>query len=780
MAVAYLPLLLTHRGMVAADTNAGLYLDPARLLGRASSLWDPNDGMGTVTHATIGYLWPMGPWYRVLAAAGVPAWVAQRLWTGTLLLLAGLGVRWLVRTLGWSGPGLAVAAVAYMLSPYVLQYESRTSAILMAFSALPWMIALTVRAARTRSWRYPALFALVAATAGSVNAIGMIFAALGAVLWLPFAVWGLGETTARHAVATFAKMLGLSVLAALWWLAALAVDRGYGLDVLRYSEPVEVAARSGLAIEALRGLATWSFYGRDGVGPWVSTAVDYTQRAWLLVVSFALPVLAFIAAAVIRWRHKLYFAGLILVGVALAVGVHPYHDPSPVGSVLKALDAGAVVGSALRAAGQAVPLVALGTAALLGAGVDALWRRRTVAELEDTGQQRPTMVAVGAAGLVGVLVVLNIAPLWLGQFVDNNYQAPDHVASYWSQAAGYLSSQGRSPAPAGGGSPAPGYATRVLELPGADLSAYRWGTTVDPVTPGLTDRPVVGRALQPSGGAASADLVRALDRRLQEGVLDPAAIAPLARKMGVGDVVLRSDLQYERFQTPEPRSTWEQFDPAPAGLDTPVTFGPPVAETSGVTDETTLGTPTGAPDPPAVAVFGVEQAQPIIRTEPATEPMVVDGDGEGLVDVASAGLLDPSQPVFYAADLSRDPAKLVPSPRRRRRPGRDRHQQAAGAAVECGPRHLRLHRAAGRGAAGGRQRRRPAPRLPRRRHAMPTPWPSWAGSSMSGPAATAAPPPTPPRSAPTRPSMGRWGRPGKWARPATRSASAFRSISTRP
>ncbi len=163
-------------------------------------MWDPSAGMGTVTHENIGYLWPMGPWYTVFAAVGVPTWVAQRLWTGTLLLLAGLGVRWLVRTLGWSGPGLAVATLAYMLSPYVLQYEARISAILMGFTALPWMVGLTVRGVRTGSWRHPALFALIAATAGSVNASAMVFAALGAVLWLPFAVWGLGEASVRRAL----------------------------------------------------------------------------------------------------------------------------------------------------------------------------------------------------------------------------------------------------------------------------------------------------------------------------------------------------------------------------------------------------------------------------------------------------------------------------------------------------------------------------------------------------------------------------------------------------
>jgi hypothetical protein len=655
VAIAYAPLLLTHRGMVGADTKAYLYLDPARFLGRASSMWDPSSGMGTVTHENIGYLWPMGPWYRLFAAVGVPTWVAQRLWTGTLLLLAGLGVRWLVRTLGGNGPGLAVATLSYMLSPYVLQYEARISAILMGFSALPWMIGLTIRGVRTGGWRHPSLFALVAATAGSVNASCMVFAALGAVLWLPYAVWGLGEATARRAVGTFAKMLGLSVLTSLWWLVALAIESGYGLNILRYTETVETVSQTGLPFEALRGLGNWYFYGRDAIGPWVQPATEFTQWGWLLAISYLLPVLSFASAAMIRWRYKLYFAGLILVGVAFAVGVYPYDHPSPIGTILKSFDNGSTLGLALRSTGRAVPLVALGTGMLLGAGVDALWRRRAAADLADRRRRRRTALAAAAAGTVTVLVALDMAPLWLGQFVDNNLQAPDHVPSYWSQAAAYVGTQGKA-----GSSAAAGYATRVLELPGADFSHYRWGATLDPVTPGLTNRPVVGRELQPAGGAASADLVRALDTTLQEGVFELSALAPLARKMGVGDVLLRSDLQYERFRTPRPRATWSLFDPPPAGLDSPVTFGPQVAETPVIpyTDNTTLGTPATAPDPPAVAVFGVQQPEPIIRTEPATDPMILAGDGEGMIDVAAAGLLNPTQPVFYAADLGVHPGTL--------------------------------------------------------------------------------------------------------------------------
>ena len=68
--VAYVPLLLTKPGRIGADTKTYLYLDPARLLSRAVSMWDPNIGLGTITHQNIGYLWPMGPYYWLMQTVG--------------------------------------------------------------------------------------------------------------------------------------------------------------------------------------------------------------------------------------------------------------------------------------------------------------------------------------------------------------------------------------------------------------------------------------------------------------------------------------------------------------------------------------------------------------------------------------------------------------------------------------------------------------------------------------------------------------------------------------
>ncbi|GAC1533100.1 MAG: alpha-(1-_3)-arabinofuranosyltransferase [Acidimicrobiales bacterium] len=656
--VSYLPLLFTHPGKIGADTKQYLYLDPGRLLGRALSMWEPNVGMGTVTHQNIGYLLPMGPWYWALRTLGLPTWIAQRLWTGTLLFLAGLGVVFLLRALSpepaqtgkgsqarreeerserghFGGLALVVAGLAYSLSPYVLEYEARISAILMPWSAMPWLVALVIRSLRRGGWRDPALFALVVALCGGVNATSLIYVGIAPILWIPHAVWGLREVSLRRALAAVGRIGVLTVAASLWWMAGLLTQAGYGLDVLRYTETVKVVARTGTPIEVLRGLGNWYFYGRDTIAPWVQPANEYTQELWRIAVSLALPICALGATVSVRWRHKIYFVSLIAVGMAIAVGVHPYAHPSPLGGVFKAIANSSSAGLALRSVGRAVPLVALGTAVLLGAGIEAL------------RVSRPRLsTAAGAVCLL--LVVLDMAPLFTGQFVDDSLQRPERLPSYVTDAVHALD--------------AGPHDTRILELPGADFSHLRWGTTLDPVIPGLTDRPYVGRELIPYGSAASADLLRALDETLQEGVFEPSSVAPIARLMNVGDIVLRSDLQYERFRTPRPRPTWEQFSaPTPVGLRPPRPFGPMVAERPVIplTDEISLATPPSAPDPPAMAIFGVDDTAPIVHLETTTSPLLVAGDGQGLVHAAGAGILDDrTGPVLYAGTMARDPAAM--------------------------------------------------------------------------------------------------------------------------
>ncbi|CAA9264359.1 MAG: FIG00661252: hypothetical protein [uncultured Acidimicrobiales bacterium] len=652
-AATYVPLLLTARGRVVADTKSYLYLDPGRLLERAPSMWDPNVGLGTVTHQNIGYLFPMGPWFWAFERLGAPDWVAQRLWLGTIMFAAGAGVLFLLRTLGWgqgpadatevsgrvwravsrvTGGGALAAAVVYMLSPYVLNYGTRLSVLLLPWAGLPWMIGLTQRALRSGSWRHPALFAVVVTIVGGVNATALLLAGIGPLLWVLFAVWVQREVTLRGALAAVARIGVLTLGSSLWWMSGLATQGSYGIDVLRYSETVATVAETSSAPEVLRGLGYWFFYGGEKSGPWIPASRPYMEAPWLIAAGFTLTGLALVAAVVSRWRQRAFFVGLVVIGTAVAVGPHPFQSPSPIGAVFKRLATSSTAGLAMRSTPRAVPLIVLGVAVLLAAGLAGLARVRP----------RPAVVA--SLVVMGIAVV-GLAPLWSGDALGENLMRDEDVPSYWHEAAAYLDDQGTD--------------TRVLEVPGSDFASYRWGNTVDPITPGLMDRPYVARELIPYGSPASADLLNALDRRFQDDVLDPGVLAPVARRLGAGDIVVRSDLAFEDYRTPRPRALWDQLVPHPEGLAEPVAFGPAVpnrADRFPMQDEVEEAIPRDTPHPPPVGVFEVEDPMPIIRTAAAREPLLLAGDGEGVIQAGAAGLLDGGAPLFYSAATAGDPA----------------------------------------------------------------------------------------------------------------------------
>lgn len=627
-AIAYIPFFLSDPGKVSADTKAYLYLNPSRLLASAAFLWDPNYGAGTVPHQNIGYLFPMGPYYVLTNALGVPAWVAQRFWLGSITFAAGVGVLYLLSTLNWKHRGAAfAAALIYALTPYQLAYTARISAVLLPWAGLPWMVALTIRSVRRGGWRDPALFALVVLVIGGTNATSLLLAGLAPFLWLVLAVV-LGEVSLRRAVQASLRIGVLVLTTSLWWIFGL-VDQGkYGINYLDVSETVKTVSSGSSPTEVLRGLGNWFFYGGDAVGTWINQSIDFTQHRWLILVSFAIPLLGLAAAMVIRWRHRAYFAALIVVGTVVAVGAYPYNNPTSLGSIFKGFATGSTVGLALRSTPRAVPLVALGVAGLVAAGLAALapinrWTRLT------------------AIGLVGALALINFVPVWRDGYVADRVAFPENIPTYWTKAGSAIQAVGDS--------------TRAMELPGSDFAAYQWGNTVDPIMPAISSRPWVARELIPFGSPQSANLLIALDHRLQEGTFEPASLAPVARMMNSGTVVLRTDLQYERYNTPEPRVLWQEFtNPLPAGIGKPDTFGPTtpnIATAVPLFNEHDLITAT-TPWPPKVALFPVSGVANIISTAPTTQPVVVAGDGEGLVDLAAAGVLNGESTVLYSAALN--------------------------------------------------------------------------------------------------------------------------------
>ncbi len=651
--LAYIPPLLVRRGVVSADNKVYLYLDPSRMLADSPYLWDPGTFAGTVPHQGVGYLLPVAPYYWLIDVLGIPVWVGQRIWLSTVVFFAGAGVVYLLRALRWHGPGVIVAALAYMFTPYFLNYASAFTVIALPWTGLPWLLAFVMLAVRDRGWRYPALYAITIQLTGSVNASSLVFSVFASMLWLPFAVWMTREIELRRALAVLARIGGLTIAASAWWISGLWAQSRYGINVLDYSETARTVAEASSPTEVLRGLGYWYFYGTDKLVPVVDSGEFYTGALWLLAISFVVPALAMTAAAFARFRERAFFVALVFIGVVFAVGAYPWNDPPVVGSFFKWFVSSSQAGSAMRSMPRAAPLVILGLAVLLGAGVTALHestRRRGIPRPVKwiSGLDRRVL---GASALVAVLLIANQPALFTGWFITEGISRPSSIPGYWDRAAERLDAADDD--------------TRIWAIPGSNFTSYRWDdelvSSVDPLMPGLTSRPFVAREQVPYGTPPTANLLIAADDPLQQNVLQPEAIAPIARFLSVGDLFVRAqDLAWTRYGTVRPNQVWQILRQA-SGLGTPEVFGGMAPQRASehypMLDEAMLAM-GDMPDVPRLAVVPVEDAPGIIKTNSTDGVVVLAGDGRGIVDAAGAGLLTGHELVRYSATLADDPEAL--------------------------------------------------------------------------------------------------------------------------
>jgi arabinofuranan 3-O-arabinosyltransferase len=628
---AYVPMLLTSPGRVSADTKTYLTVDPGEVLRQATSMWDPSVGAGTVPHQNIGYLFPLGPFYWLMDAAGIPDWLTQRLLWGTLVFAAAYGAYRLVRWLGWAPVAAVVAAFAYGFSPYLLSYLARLSVILGPWAALPWMILLAAKAARTRSWKPAAQFAVVVALVGSVNATALVLAGIGPIIWLVADVAS-GRVRLGSAVRGAAKIGVLSLAVSIWWIVALRIQGTYGLPILRYTETYQAVAGASTPTELIRGLGYWFFYGGDRLDTWVGPSLPYLDNSVLIGLGFvvaAVGLLGFLRS----FKGRASAAGLLLVGLAVSAGAAPLDGSTPYGRLFEWFATETTAGLALRSTPRAAPLVVLALA--LGLASSTEWVRAQVRGRSDA--RWDLLAPIGAVALVGV----QFFPWFTGGALTPSLLRDEQLPKHQTELADWLDAR-RSD-------------ERVYELPAADFASYRWGGTVDPLLPGLIDRPYLARELVPQGGAATADLLNAFERRLPEGWFEPETLEPIARRFGAATVVTRNDLEHERYRITRPGQLWTDVTSA---LGEPDHAGPLVVDTPRipVLDERTLAHLDAAGEFPVVAAFDLDPS-PAATSVSAAAPIILAGSGDGVVDLAGAGLLDPDRPLLYAAtldDLGRD------------------------------------------------------------------------------------------------------------------------------
>ncbi len=603
--VAFLPPLWSAPGRIAADTKTYLSLDPSGLLRQATSLWEADTGLGTVTHQTIGYLFPQGPWWWIADVIGLPDWITQRLWWSTLIAVALFGTHRLARTLNprVDVRAATITALAYGFSPYLFAYISRISAILLPWAVLPWLVlALRSGVTDTRRWRASARVALLVLVAGTVNATSIAFVVAGAVVWL---VAELGSI--RRAWPVVWRSAVTSAAVSVWWLVALVVQGANGIDILRFTETYETIMRTAMPSELLRGFGYWFSYGGDWLDPWVEATYGLLAQPWYLALGLLLVLGALIGLTLADAPARRPAAVLVVVGLACAIG-----EASTGGRALWGLIFGAAVdagpGMVLRSTQRAVPLLALGLAFGLGA----------------LSVTPPRLGRLARGPVLIAAIVVQSLPWWTGAIATDAITRGS-IPAEWTAVAEVVGDD---------------VDHRVWETPGADFASYRWGGTIDPVLVGLTDRSVVARELIPLGTDGAADLVSEVERRIAENTLDPAAIAPIARLMAVDTIVARNDLEFERYGLARPDDVMERIDASP---DTnSVMSGEPTSPDAALIDEQTYGGVPGIGTVPAVAVWRVDDPMPMLSIR-SGDPIVVNGSAATLVALAEEGVIDGSE-----------------------------------------------------------------------------------------------------------------------------------------
>ncbi len=612
-------VLVGDWGSYSADNKLELYWNPRGGLERMFSAWRDGTGAGG---PTTGFS-PATYFFTFVArGAFAPPWLAQRLLHAFLLFFGATGVMFVARRFtekGWSGP--FIAGLLYMTAPFTVAFL-RPSWLFLHASLAPWLLLAFVYGVTTPSlWRWAALFAVLIGAAGSLNPPALIWALVPLVPAGVYLLYVHRDTTPRH-VAAWAWRAGLlAVVVSLPALYTITLGLSSRGENLAKSESAAAVAQSSSWSESLRGLGSWILYWNPR-GQLVLPFLASYFTSWVTVVaSFALPVAAFAVVALLRWRPRLRFGTIVLLSALAMVGSYPIANPSPYGALVAWAFRTIPGAFAMRNSFKAGPGMLMGLSVLAGYGAATL-----IARLGDRAVAKVGVLI----GLVATVAVLS-APLWTGDFYARNGSFQD-IPDYWDEAIEWLDEQ-------------PGD-TGVIVAPGVLSAMYRWGAPGSEILPTFLDRRVFVQQPLSNSPRSAANLVRHTVDMLSSGTYETGSFSPIARRLGIGWIVIRNDLEWERSGAVRPAlHDALRNDP---NLELVAEFGQPGENVVRPGDETPHASRERSLPPVEVyAVPGALEGAQVRDPAPAT---LVSGDGAAWPGLSLLGLLD-SGPVVYTGEL---------------------------------------------------------------------------------------------------------------------------------
>jgi arabinofuranan 3-O-arabinosyltransferase len=623
--LALIGLCVTQEpGLIVPDTKLDMAVDPGGFLARAADLWTSQWQFGSLQNQAVGYFFPMGPFFLVGEAIGLPAWLVQRLWMAALLCAAFTGAVRLARALGIGGAATRLLAGAvFALSPRALSLVGTVSLELLPYCVAPWVVLPLVRGAAGGSKRRAAaLSGLAVVCMGGANGAAVVCAVLPAFLYL------VTRPPGRRRWSLLACWMLAMVAATFWWLVPLLLLQQHGFPFLPYTESAAVTTAPSSLPAAITGVTHWVGYlAVDGV-PWWRAGWALVTVPLLMVATALIGGLGVIGLARRDLPERRFLLIAALVGLlTLTAGNLALGGAAFAATVREVLDGPA---AALRNLHKFDVVLRLPLALAAAHLLDSVGRISALRRFPRPADLAPRRAAIGLTAVTLVAVATGAGTAGLA--AHGGFPAlPEH----WRQTADWLDRHA-------------GHGTTLL-VPGSNFAEYGWGRPMDePIQPLLESRWAV-RALVPAGSAGNARLLSAIDERLTSGVISPG-LADVLGRLGVRYLVVRNDLRPAVGAPAWPVLVHRTLDNAP-GLSRVAQFGPMVGadpDFGGAWDY-------GLHRPyPAVEIYRVDRPARRAELVDAADALNLVGAPETLLDLADAGLLG-DRPVILDGDPRRAP-----------------------------------------------------------------------------------------------------------------------------
>ncbi len=597
-------------GRIVADTKLDIAVAPLTFLGHALHLWSPQQAFGGVAYQAYGYFLPMGPFFAIGHALGLPTWVIQRLWVALLLIVGFWGLVRLAEVLNVGSPrSRLVAALAYVfMSPITLL--GAVSAYILPFSLLPWTVIPLARGIRGGSTRLAACRSgLAILLIGGTNA-----AAVVAVLPLPF-LYLLTRTPGKRRRQLLEWWILAVFLACAWWAGSLLLEARYGFNLLPFTELSGTTTAVSSLVDLLRGSSYWVAF--DQLDPTaIKSGLEAVTSPLMILAGGFLGALGLYGLAHRQMKERTWLVASLALGVVVVGAGYPGHFGAPFsGPVGTALNGPLAL---FRNVWKFQPIINLPLALGLAHAVHSLSARRDLTRSLRGWASRSRVVviplaAVAVAGLAIPFINDNFFPS--GSFAN--------VPSYWQSTATWLNSHaGR---------------TTSLLVPGSPVGYYTWGSPLDEPMQWLSSANWAVRGLIPDSSEGNIEVLDAVDHVLQGGVPNGGLPAFLAQS-GVRYVVERNDLGPE-VGAPSSLQVHDVLSQTP-GLKRVAAFGPRQVARFGSL-RTSL---------PAVEVYAVHRTVSPISTAPVGGSLVVSGGAQALLALDQLGLDPGNRAVLLAGD----------------------------------------------------------------------------------------------------------------------------------